>query len=258
VPMPPTYPLPRSILITLLAAVVMRRKLSFHKIAISCTNLIDPPLKIYGRENVPAEGGYVLTINHYTRPGFGVWWVPLTASSVINKEVHWIQANAWRMSGWQRPFSSVTRWLFPRVARVFSFIPMPPIPPDPQEAEQRAQAVREVLTFVRLHPQAIIGLAPEGSDEEQFCLKRPPPGTGRFLYILSRSGMEFLPAGFFEEGETVCVRFGNLYQLYLPEGLRNSERDEQVMEIIMSAIAAQLPRNMWGSYDPYSKLSDKL
>jgi len=242
------YPFPKSILVRLLAAVAFRRKLSFHEIAVSCTNLLDPPLKVYGRENIPGYGGFVMTINHYTRPGFQVWWVALTASSVIPGEVHWVQSNAWRMAGWQRPLSRVTRWLFPQVAHVLGFTAMPPIPPDPWEVEQRAQAVREVLSVVRKNPQTLIGLAPEGSDEEQNCLKMPPPGAGRFMLLLANLGLTFLPAGFFEDSGSACVRFGAPYRLNVPDRLRPDERDRLAATIVMSAIAAQLPGELQGPF----------
>jgi hypothetical protein len=244
------YPFPKSTLVRLLAAVVFRRKLSFREIAVSCTNLLDPPLKVYGRENIPGHGGAVLTINHFTRPGFQAWWVALAASSVIPSEVHWVQSNAWRMTGWQRPLSGVTRWLFPQVAHVLGFTAMPPIPPDPWEVEQRAQAVREVLSVVRNNPQTLIGLAPEGSDEEQHCLKMPPPGTGRFMLLLSNLGLVFLPVGFFEDSASPCVRFGSPYRLNVPEGLSHAERDHQAAAIVMSAIAAELPGELQGSFGP--------
>jgi hypothetical protein len=242
------YPFPKSTLLRLLAAVAFRRKLSFRETAVSCTHLLDPPLKVYGRENIPGHGGVVLTINHYTRPDFQVWWVAITASSVIPGEVHWVQSNAWRMTGWQRPLSGVTRWLFPQVAQVFGFTAMPPIPPDPWEVEQRAQAVREVLSVVRANPQILIGLAPEGSDEEHNCLKMPPPGAGRFMLLLSNLGLTFLPVGFFEDSESACVRFGQPYRLIVPEGLNTDERDQQAAVIVMSAIAAQLPDELQGPF----------
>jgi hypothetical protein len=242
------YPFPKSALVQLLTAVTLRRKLSFHKIAVSCTNLLDPPLKVYGRENIPGHDGTVLTINHYTRAGFQAWWVALAASSVISGEVHWVQSNAWRMTGLQRPLSGVTRWLFPQVAHVLDFTAMPPIPPDPWEVEQRAQAVREVLYVVRNNPQTLVGLAPEGSDEEQNHLKMPPPGAGRFMLLLSNLGLTFLPAGFFEDNGAPCICFGRPYRLHVPEGLKTDERDLQAATIVMSAIAAQLPGELQGSF----------
>ncbi len=247
--MPPVYPLPKGILINLLAAAVLGRKLSFHKLAVYCTGLLDPPLVVYGAEHVPARGGRVLTINHYTRAGFSTWWFPLTASSLVPGEVHWVQSNAWRMTGWQKPLSGVTRWLFPHIARSLGFFPMPPIPPDPRQVEQRARAVREVLAYARRNPQAIIGLAPEGSDEEDGCLKPPPPGTGRFMLQLARLGMDFQPVGFFEQGDTPCVRFGPAYRLSVPEGLSSDQRDRESARIVMTALAAQLPVELRGRYN---------
>lgn len=249
--MPPVYPFPKKTLFTLLAAVALQRKLSFHQVAVSCTNLLKPAPQIYGGENIPGGGGYVLVINHYTRPGFMAWWLALTSSANIPEEVHWVQSNAWRMTGWQQPLSGITRWLFPQVAGALGFTAMPPIPPDPHEVEQRAQAVRKVLTVARINPQIIIGLAPEGSDEEGGCLKMPPPGTGRFIQLLSRLGLGFLPVGFFEEGDTPCLRFGQLYHLDGTEGNGNhANRDEQVSKTVMASIAAQLPPKLWGEFKP--------
>lgn len=246
--MSPIYPLPKSTLALILASAALNRRLSFQKISIYCAHLLNPALKVDGQDNIPSSGGYVLAINHFTRPGFSAWWVALTSSSVIPKEVHWIQSNAWRMTGWQRPFSKLTRWLFPKVAHVLGFSPMPPIPPDPNEVVQRAQAVREVLSYVRTNPQVVIGLAPEGSDEEQGCLKMPPSGSGRFMLLLAGLGLEYLPVGFFEEGETACLRFGQPFTLRVSGGLGTHERDKRAAEIVMTAIAAQLPRELRGEF----------
>ncbi len=249
--MPPVYPFPKKTLLALLTAATLRRKLSFQKIARYCTGLLKPPPKVYGSENIPMEGGYVLVINHFTRPGFMAWWLALASSANIPQEVHWVQSNAWRMSGWQRPLSGLTRWLFPRVAEGLSFTPMPPIPPDPEQVEQRAQAVRNVLTSVRLNPQIIIGLAPEGSDEEDGCLKMPPPGTGRFIELLAHLGLGFLPVGYFEEQDVPCLRFGPLFQLNSPAKEASAdERDRLISKIVMSSIAALLPTGLWGEFDP--------
>jgi hypothetical protein len=134
------------------------------------------------------------------------------------------------------------------MAQVYGFTSMPPMPPQAGETSARAAAIREVITYARENPYAVIAIAPEGGDEEHGILRSPFPGTGRFMLHLAKLGLSFLPVGIFEQHELIHLQFGTPFQLSLPAGLSNGECDRLASDIVMGAIAQQLPVELRGNW----------
>lgn len=189
--------------------------------------------------------GALLTVNHYTAPDFQAWWFVILISAVLPAEIHWVVTAGWTNPAWMK---GITHWLFPRGARLVGFTPMPPMPPDPAEAMQRAAAVREVLHYASHAPQAVIGMAPEGSDQPGGVLGKLPPGVGRFIYLISQSCPNIIPVGVWKEQGCINLRFGSPYRLEVPADLSSHERDALVGDIVMHRIALLLPERMRGKY----------
>ncbi len=112
------------------------------------------------------------------------------------------------------------------------------MPPRPQDVKARARSVRRVLAFARTHPQAILGLAPEGGDQPGGLLNWPPAGAGRFILLLAEQGFPLLPVGCFEEDGAFCLHFGEPYRLQIPAGLPSKEKDRAAAEIVMQSHCA--------------------
>jgi hypothetical protein len=189
--------------------------------------------------------GMLVTVNHYSSPGFQAWRIATLISAFLPLEIHWVMTTGWTNSDW---LSSLTHWLFPRMARLFGFTPMPAMPPDPDETEKRAIAVRAVLKYARETPQPVIGLAPEGADTRDGILGTLPPGVGRFIHLLSRYCPIILPVGIWTEQGSVYLKYGSQYHLELPDIHSAGERDRIVGQIIMQHIAQQLPERLGGNY----------
>jgi hypothetical protein len=137
------------------------------------------------------------------------------------------------------------------MAHVYGFTSMPPMPPALQDIEERARAVRQVLEYARRVEYPVIGLAPEGRDaphEQPGVLIEPPPGVGRFVLQLARLGLSISPVGVYEEAGNLCIRFGKLYELEIPQGNSAEQRDWQASQAIMLRIAALLPLELRGNY----------
>ncbi len=248
--MPPQYRIPRRLLLQLLEAIWRSQPRSFTQDACRCIEALKPPLKVYNPEFIPHAGPLLVTVNHYSRPGFRAWWFALGISACLPYEVHWTVTSAWTYPDRLRSttITPASRWVLQKISGAYGFTTMPPMPPDPAEARLRAQAVRHVLAYARGAKSPVIGLAPEGRDFEGGRLGSPPAGTGRFLLHLAALGLAVLPVGAFEQGDAFCLRFGPLYRLVCPDGLAPDGRDQYASRVVMSHIAGLLPMELRGEF----------
>jgi hypothetical protein len=223
---------------------------SFHRDACVAVSRLRPAPEFRGLEVIPPGGPYLVTTNHYNAPGFGSWWITLTINSVLPDDVRWIMTGAWIFPGkfYETPIRILTTWLFQRIALVYGFTNMPPIPPYSNDTEGRARAIRSLLAYARRTPNPVIGLAPEGTDQPNGVLGPPPAGLGRFIALLAPACEVILPVGIFEEGGHLCVQFGTPYRLVVPAGLSPEQVDQRVCQVVMGAIARQLPAALRGAY----------
>jgi hypothetical protein len=226
------------------------RRRSFHRDACVAVRRLQPPPEFRGLEVIPPGGPYLVTTNHYNAPGFGSWWITLTINSVLPDDVRWIMTGAWTFPGkiYDTPMRLLTTWLFQRIALVYGFTNMPPVPPYSNDTEGRARAIRSLLTYARRTPNPVIGLAPEGADHPNGVLGPPPAGLGRFITLLAPTCEVILPVGIFEEGGHLCAQFGAPYRLEVPARLSPEQVDQRVSQVVMGAIARQLPAALRGSY----------
>ena len=80
-------------------------------------------------------------------------------------------------------------------------------------------------------------------------MRRPPPGAGLFLLLLTHDKIPILPAGIFEDdNHALTVRFGAPFPLCVPRALPRDERDAAAARQVMVAIGKLLPERMWGAY----------
>jgi len=247
----PRYPLPWKILPGLLKSFLAGERRSFHADSVRALGEAAFPLQVNGRENIPGGDPALLTVNHYSRPGFKAWWFVLAISALIPVDVHWVMTAEWTPDG--SPGSYLRAWFsrcfFTPLAHMYGFTPTPPMPPRPYEVEARARAVRRVLAAARADPPPIFGMAPEGQDAPGGVLMNPHPGVGRFLLHLAKRGFPIYPVGAYEAEGALCLGFGAPYHLGVPAGLSSAEADRRAARIVMRAIACQLPPSLRGDFD---------
>ena len=192
------------------------------------------------------HGGWLVTVNHYSRPGFRAWWIPISIASLFSCEMHWVITSTLTFPDFLRSHTvtPLSDWFLPRLAGTYGFGSMPPMPPRPQDVAARARAVREVLRFARSTPPPVIGLAPEGGDSADNRLTLPSPGAGRFIAHLAGAGLTILPIGAFEADDTFCIRFGPPYNLPTDLPADPDARDAHVARLVFRAIADLLPARL--------------
>ena len=246
----PRFSYPARLAPGLIANLFFGGKRSFRRDGLACIGRLKPSLRLLGGENIPQGGACLITFNHYYRPGFSAWWMALGIASLVPVEMHWVMTGELTFPGeWYSPVGMAgSRWLLKRFAGIYGFTTMPPMPPRPMDVERRARSVRRVLEFAKTHPQAILGLAPEGGDQPGGMVTMPPPGVGRFILLLAERGFPILPVGCFEEAGEFCLRFGESYRLQVPHGPGPDEKDRHAAQTVMSAIAAQLPARLRGEF----------
>jgi len=225
---------------------LQRRRRSFRRDARMLVDRLSPPLRVEGTLPDVEHGSWVVVVNHFTRPGFRAWWIPMAISATLPREVCWVTTS--RLT-YRDPLRAATvtpasRWFLRHVARLYGFVAMPPMPPRDFEVAARAEAVRRALRKAS-EPGALLGLAPEGSDMPGGVLTPPPSGSGRFLLHLARHGLRFQPVGAFEDDGRLCLRYGPPFDL--PHSL-TEPIDDSATRLVMSAIAACLPQRLRGAY----------
>ena len=252
----PDYP-PISACVATEAAwsILLKKKRSFRQDALRLTRNLS--IKNTDSVNIPCQGPGVILVNHYQRPGFFTGWIALALSAAVPEEVIWTMTAAWTGSStrWERIKSATSAKLFPRLAHMYGFIPMPPMPPRPQDLEARTGAVRQVLSVARRRPPVLLAIAPEGQDSPNGGLMRPHPGVGRMLSKLAESGCRFHPVGVYEDGQALVLNFGTVFSMPLQPGLSNREIDQLTADTAMQAVADRLPEHLRGIYAGESLIS---
>jgi Acyltransferase len=246
----PDYSYPSRLAPGLVVNVLFGGRRSFREDGLACMERLKPGLQVLGIENIPQKGPCILSFNHYFRPGFNAWWMALSLAATVPAEIHFVMTGELTFPGkWYAPLGMAgSRWLLKRFSRIYGFTTMPPMPPRTQDLKARAQSIRRVLAYARSHPQAILGLAPEGGDQPGGLLSMPPAGAGRFTLLLAEQGFPIVPVGCFEEAGAFCLRFGESYFLQIPAGLTNKEKDCAAAESVMRRIAPLLPERLRGEF----------
>jgi hypothetical protein len=246
----PHYSFPPRTVTGLLRDLILSRRRSFRADALSCLGRLAPSLRVFGEENIPQSGPCAVTFNHYYRPGFNAVWMPVSIAALIPVEMHFIMTGELTYPGkWYAPLGMLlSKIVLRRAARVYGFTAMPPMPPRPKDVEARAQSIRKALEAARREKNIILGLAPEGGDQPAGQVTMPASGAGRFAFLLSAAGLQFVPVGVFEADGALCLRFGAAYELTVPRGLSADEKDELGARQVMMNIARLLPEFLRGDF----------
>ncbi|MCL4394803.1 MAG: hypothetical protein M1482_08395, partial [Chloroflexi bacterium] len=208
--------------------------------------------------NIPPEGPFVLTVNHYDRPGLGAWWGMSVVACAIAarrtrepRQVHLAMAREWWYPGGigRAIKQPLTRWLFGHLAKTYGLVTLPPVLNRPEFRGQGAFAIKRALALTLRKPPELIGLAPEGRTGDRLALCRPPAGAGGLVLLLTHQHIPILPAGIFEDDDALLTaRFGAPFALTVPRSLSKEERDARAVCQLMVQIGRQLPERMWGAY----------
>src|SRR3989338_7463529 len=93
----PRYHLPRRCALAIVRDAVLGRRRSFLADARVLVKG-NPSLRVLGpvpdlRRPSPGSG-WLITVNHYSAPGFRAWWLPIALTAVLGCEVRWVITSA--------------------------------------------------------------------------------------------------------------------------------------------------------------------
>jgi hypothetical protein len=238
--------------------VLLGARSSLSDVAALLLSCARPVPCVWAPENIPAASPFVLTINHYDRPGLGAWWSAAILATTIAarrtrepREIHLAMAREWwyphGFGKWVK--QPLTRWFFRQIGKTYGTILLPPVLESSEFRGAGTFAIRGALALTRGDNPALVGVAPEGHTGAGFALRHPPPGAGLFLLLLTHDKIPVLPAGIFEDdNHALTVRFGAPFPLCVPCALPRPERDAVATRQVMVAIGKLLPEQMWGTY----------
>jgi len=240
----PTYHLPFTVLLEFLWFFIRGTRRSFRQDSLRLSKGVSK-ISILGEvpSLPPTKRGWLVLMNHYSRPGFHAWWSVIAVSSVFPQEIHWVMTSTWTYPDPIRTLllSPILHLFFSRLASIYDFTTMPPMPPRPKEAQQRAAAVRQVAHYVRNSILPVVGLSPEGRDVGPQQIGEAPPGVGRWIHHLEKKGLALIPVGVYEDGPCLIIRVGSILNLDhdLPDFSKDQDRILSLK--VMQSIAACLP-----------------
>jgi len=238
-----TYTLYPSILLSLL----LGSQRDFREDSRRLVERMQPKPELRGMENIPQYGPFLVTMNHYSRPGFLIVWAVMAISSALPHNSIWLMTNAWtKRSGtpgdWLQ--TRLSKVILTRIAKVYGMVSTPAMPPVAEETAERALSLRKLMKMLHEQPGAIVGLAPEGMDFPGGQLGKPAEGTGKMIWHTCQWLKQLVAVGVFEKNGQLVIQFGKPYRLSVTRYA--NDLDEKVIRQVMGRIAAQLPREMPG------------
>jgi len=237
----PSYLFPKKLVIEIILSLFKNEKRRITSDSVRAISGVLPPIQVIDVKNIPNEGPGLVTLNHYSRPGFSIVWAALGISAQLPEKHLWLMTNAWtnRTRGVDQLRTGITRVLFKRLADIYGFITTPPMPPDPDELAERALSIRKLMRFIHENPQTILCIAPEGQDFEYDKFGKPHEGTGKFIFQIQKRLKQIIPVGVWEENGRLFLKFGEPYTL--DEGLKYEDCDKEISNLVMEKIACLLP-----------------
>lgn len=244
----PRYSFPPSLALGIILSLIVGKKRDFKEDSRRACLGIHPSPVVIGVEHIPVRGPLLVTLNHYSRPGFFIIWAALVISANLPDNPVWMMTRALtrHTGGWDQIRTGLTRMIFGRLAYIYGFVTMPAMPPNPKEIIERAISVRRLLSKLHSYTEPVLCLAPEGMDFPGGELGCPYAGSGKLILQLTALLNQIQPVGVYEEDGKFIVCFGRTYRLQVPDQAKDV--DAFAIRRVMTKIAGLLPERMRGDY----------
>ncbi|HBG74646.1 MAG: hypothetical protein A2X25_11485 [Chloroflexi bacterium GWB2_49_20] len=200
-------------------------------------------VEVFGRENIPTSGAFVIATNH-----IGILDIIMAYYALNRWDLFILVAEKWGKIGW-------IHWL----GKQLNFIFIDRFNPD-------LPALREIIG--RMKQGQVLVIAPEGTRSRTGALIEGKPGVS---YLAAKAGYPILPVAI--TGTEDKVILGNIKRLkrspitvtggptFSLPSLPSKDRDlvlDQYTDEIMCRIATLLPKRYWGVYANHPRLKELL
>jgi len=200
-------------------------------------------VEVFGRENIPTSGTFVIATNH-----IGILDIIMAYYALNRWDLFILVAEKWGKIGW-------IRWL----GKQLNFIFIDRFNPD-------LPALREIMG--RMKKGQVLVIAPEGTRSRTGALIEGKPGVS---YLAAKAGYPIIPVAI--TGTEDKVLLGNIKKFkrsyitvtggptFTLPPLPSKDRDkvlDQYTDEIMCRIAALLPERYWGVYGDHPRLKELL
>lgn len=207
----------------------MLRKILWHFVRFVLWLLTDT--KVYGLENVPATGGYLLASNH-----LGILDAPLVFAVIPREDLTALVAKKHQRNP-----------ILLRLVNAAHGIWINREDPD-------TQAIRRVRSYLKAG--GLLGMAPEGMRSKTGALQTAKTGVA---YIADKASVPIIPAAITGTSNGlarmvklqrphITITFGEPFNLPPVEPARRDENLRANTDLIMRKIAAMLPESLRGVY----------
>jgi 1-acyl-sn-glycerol-3-phosphate acyltransferase len=200
-------------------------------------------VEVYGMENLPASGGYIVVANHLGRMD-----IPLVYDLLDRDDVILLVAEKYRKYAF-------VRWLVKKLDALWL-----------ERFSADFGALRNTLG--RLKAGGVLVIAPEGTRSPSGALIPGKPGAG---YLAAKSGLPLLPVGVNGTEDVlvkaqlkrfkrlrITVRIGHPFQAPPLHGRNREASLQHITDEIMCRIAALLPEAYRGVYADHPRLGELL
>ena len=121
--MKPQYLFPLAIIPALVLAALKNNTRSFRHDSKYLVTKICPPVEFICNPIISQKKPLLITVNHYSHPGFSIMWAVIAISSYIPVDVHWIMTNTW---DYRSPIPNMVlkpfnHMILSEIARIYNF-----------------------------------------------------------------------------------------------------------------------------------------
>lgn len=250
---PPEYAFPARFVARWLLSWLLQRPRDLGRDGARLFAAAEPAPRFIAEQRIPAQGEFIVVMNHYEPPGLRVWWPALLVSGMTGagrpgrSALSWLIADRFFRTRWHGiPVPErIVAWAFRQIAGAYGLIVV-----SRRDPHARATALRRAARTLRQPGNGrSLGVTPEGALASGGVLAEPVPNAALALAWLSRGEIPLLPiAVFYNASGRLTAHVGEPFTLPWC-GLRAArEQRDALTRRVMGSLAELMPPALRGPF----------